>query len=415
MTPPLKYTVVHPDKMRFIPLGDEKEMSLREIVEHHPKGVEFGHIVTEYEQWPILLDSQNKVLSFPPIINSHDLGKLTPDVKDIFVEVTGTVYQTVLNALTIVTLSLADRGGRIFSTDIHYPYGSKRRVTTPELAMRNISIDMDDVHRILGLEIAIEDTLNLLERARYHVKRIDDNLIEITIPCYRMDIMHSLDIIEDIAIMYGYNNIKPRWPRQITFGKLSAIEVFSDLVREIMVGLEFQEILSFALTNEEQLFTKMNLAKAQEIVELLNPTSSRFTLIRNWLTPSLMEFLSKNTHAEYPQKIFEVGDCACLDRSYRTGVRETRTAAGLIAHSNSCFSEIKAILDALALNIGFTYKLEDCIHNSFIDGRVGHILVEDKIVGVIGEVTPLVLELWGLAIPVVGLEIQLAPLMKVMR
>jgi phenylalanyl-tRNA synthetase beta chain len=179
-----------------------------------------------------------------------------------------------------------------------------------------------------------------------------------------------------------------------------------------MLGLGFQEILSFVLTNQEQLFTKMNLARVQEVVELLNPMSSRFTLLRNWLIPSLMEFLSKNTHLEYPQKIFEVGDCAFLDVSHRTGVRGQRTVACLIAHSNSNFSEIKAVLDAFSLNMGFKYKLEDCVHTSFIDGRVGHVLVEGENVGVIGEVNPLVLELWGLAIPVTVLEVHLSPLIS---
>lgn len=410
--PPLTYEVTTPEDVRFVPLGGTVELDLREIVATHPKGIEYGHLVTKQERWPILLDSLGKVLSIPPIINSNDLGRIREGVMDIFVEVTGTTYLTVLNTLTIVTLSLADRGEDIYSTEIRYPYGENRRISTPELTTHVVSLDLDQIHRVLGVSLTGEAVLKLLKRARYDARWVGGNALEATVPCYRIDVIHPADVIEDIAIMLGYNNLEPRWPQQITFGQISEVEAFSDLTREIMIGLGFQGILSFSLINEERLFKQMNL-KDTPVVEISNPTSSRFTLIRNWLMPSLMDFLSNNTHVEYPQRVFEVGDCVVLDEASETGVRTVRKLAGLITHSNSSFSEAKAVVDAFFLNTGSQYHLNEATHHSFIDGRVGNILVHDRNVGVVGEVHPRVLEMWGLENPVTGFEVDLSTLMDV--
>jgi phenylalanyl-tRNA synthetase beta chain len=412
ITPPLQYAVAKPEAVSFVPLGGEKEMDLREIVETHPKGIEYGHLVKKHENWPILHDSEERVLSIPPIINSNDLGKISEGKEDVFIEVTGTEHRTVLNTLTIVTLSLADRGEEIFSTQVRYPYGEEKVISTPNLTTKEVYLDLDYVNQVLGLSLMGDDVLKLLRRARYNGRWSGGSSIEVTVPCYRMDVMHPLDVIEDVAIMYGYNNLKPRWPQQITFGKISEFESFSDATREVMVGLGFQEILSFSLSNGERLFRKMNL-KEEGAVELLNPTSLRFTCLRNWLIPSLMDFLSKNTHVEYPQRVFEVGDCVVPDETSETGVRNARKLACLIAHSNANFSEVKASLHAFSINMGIKQQLEEATHPSFIEGRVGTILTQGRQVGIVGEISPLVLEMWGLENPVTGYEMNLSTLMNV--
>ena len=133
IVPPLSYSVARPDEISFVPLGTSERMTLREILAKHPKGIEYGHIVERNPLWPILLDSRKNVLSFPPIINSNDLGRITPQTRNVLVEVTGTSLDTVANALMMVTISLADRKGRIYSSVIHYPYGKTRRAVSPTL------------------------------------------------------------------------------------------------------------------------------------------------------------------------------------------------------------------------------------------------------------------------------------------
>src|SRR5437899_5080700 len=123
---PLSYTVANPDIISFAPLGSEKKQSLREIVSTHPKGSEYGEIISQFESWPVLVDATDNVLSLPPVINSNDLGRITTGTRNILVEVTGTNAQTVHNTLKIVVSSLAERGGRIYSCLETYLYENPR-------------------------------------------------------------------------------------------------------------------------------------------------------------------------------------------------------------------------------------------------------------------------------------------------
>jgi phenylalanyl-tRNA synthetase beta chain len=404
--PPLRYAVAGPTEVSFVPLDSTEEMTLEEILKKHPKGLEYGDIIRKHRYWPILMDKEDKVLSFPPIINSNDLGKITKEVENVLVEVTGTIFQNLLNTLTIVSLSLADRGGKIYSVEVDYPYGKEKRVITPKIENKLMVLRPSYVNEVLGLNLKTETIAKLLKKARYGVVRSRRDELTVTVPCSRMDIMHPIDIVEDVAIMFGYNSIEPEWPRLATIGGLSEREVFSDLVREIMVGLGSQEVLSFSMSTPQKLFNMMNLEKSP-VVEVSNPRTLTYTCLRNWLIPSLMEFLSHNTHVEYPQKIFEVGECVVFDEKNDVKSQDIRKLACLIIHSSSNFSEIKATLDSLFLNLGIEYKLEETSHSSFIDGRVGKILVGNKEMGIIGEMNPAVIQEWKLGNPIAGFEVNL--------
>jgi len=406
ITPPLHYGVAKPSEASFVPLGLEEQMSLKEILEKHPKGIEYGNIVRRHEVWPILADSDGKILSFPPIINSNDLGKIAENVHDILIEVTGTVHETVLNTLTTVAVSLADRGGQVYSTTIQYPYAEMKKVVTPQLKTQTVQLDTKFVEKVLGFDLKAKEIANLLQKSRFGVSKVLEDTITVEIPCYRVDIMHPIDIVEDIAIAYGYNNIKPRWPQLPTIGSASSQKHFSDLIREIMVGLGFQEILTFTMSNPETLFNKMNLKK-ERVVEISNPKMLTFTCLRNWLLPSLMEFLGHNTHVEYPQKVFEVGYVTVFDEKEENRTKDIQKLACASIHANANFTEVKAILEALFLNLGLKYSIKESKHESFIEGRIGKILVKNKEVGVIGEIHPKVLEAWKLENPVSTFEINL--------
>ena len=104
--PPIEYTAVKPKDASFVPLGFTEKMDLDEILERHPKGMEYGQIVKKNPMYPMLFDSEGKVLSFPPIINSNDLGKITEESRNLLVEVTGTLHKTVLNTLNLVICCL---------------------------------------------------------------------------------------------------------------------------------------------------------------------------------------------------------------------------------------------------------------------------------------------------------------------
>lgn len=365
---PLRYGVANPDEIRFVPLESTEALSLRQILETHPKGIEYGHIVKEHDKYPILLDAQGKVLSFPPIINSNDLGRVTPETKNLLVEITGTSEETVFNALTILTTALADREAEIAPSLIHYHYGKPRNVTTPTLKERRVELALPSIRKLIGIDLSRSEIASLLRKSRYDVARSDTKSMEVLVPCYRLDIMHPVDIIEDIAIAYDLNKVKPQWPSDPTIGGLSQLEDLSDTVRELMIGLGFQEVLTFMMTNEEKVFTKMNQPPTS-IVELSNPKIMTLTSLRPWLLPSLMDFLASNTHVEYPQRLYEVGDCSEWDQNQPNRVKDARKLACVSAHSRANFTEMKSSLETLMMNLGFEFSLKPASNPSFLEGR----------------------------------------------
>lgn len=414
ITPPLHYSVAEPREVRFTPLEFEEELTLEEILNKHPKGIEYGPIVRPYPVWPILMDSKHNVLSFPPIINSNDLGRLTQNTKNVLIEVTGNVYDTVLNALTIITLSLVDRGGSIYSSDIHYSYEGIKEMRTPRLKTETLKIAMKEIKTVLGMELKPQAIKDLLERARFGVPDIHETEVTVEVPHYRVDVMHPVDVIEDIAIAYDLNRVSPQWPQLSTIGGTSPEDRLRNVIREVMVGLGFQEILTFTMSNLDSLFTKMNI-KGETVVEVANPKILSMTCLRNWLLPSLMEFLSKNTHVEYPQRIFEVGYCIISDEDEENRTRDVEKLASITIHSNANFTEMKSHLDGVLLNVGIQYELEETEHESFIDGRVGKIIINNEKAGIIGEIHPKVLENWKLENPATAFEISIDRLREATR
>lgn len=413
IAPPLSYAVAKPTDASFVPLGLEKKMNLKEILKEHPKGLEYGSIVSRHPVYPILLDSKNKVLSFPPIINSNDLGKVTEQTRNILVEVTGTVHETVLNTLKIVTLSLIDRGGKAYSATVHYPQGNSTEVT-PSFETKHMDLNVEYANKILDLHLAPRQIAELLAKAGFGVQKLEKNRVTVQIPCYRIDIMHQVDLVEDVAIAYGYNNVKPFWRKLPTTGGSRPEQVFLGIARELMVGLGYQEVLTYNMTNPQNLFAKMN-AKKQKIVEFANPKVQTLTCIRNWLLPSLMEFLSCNLHIEYPQRIFELGPVTVLDEKAETRTRDEDTLAVAVSHASASFTEMKSTLDALFMNLGLQWQIKETKHPSFVEGRVGTAIIDKTEVGTLGEIHPKVLENWTLENPVAAFELNMNKIGKMIQ
>ncbi|MEM2875570.1 MAG: phenylalanine--tRNA ligase subunit beta [Candidatus Bathyarchaeia archaeon] len=404
--PPLRYTVSGPCEVSFTPLGFDEELTLQEILVRHPKGIEYGDIVRPFPVWPILHDSENKVLSFPPIINSNTLGRVTEETEEVLVEVTGTRLETVMNTLNIMVTSMCDRGGETYSVEVNYPYGSDGIVVTPRFFTEKMSVEFKYLEKVLGLNLKPAEVEEMLLRARFGVSSMNEEKVVVEVPFYRIDVMHPVDIIEDIAIAYGYDRILPRWSPPPTVGGLTPQREFYDLVRELMVGLGYQEVLTFTLTNPEFMFDRMGL-KRGESIEVSNPKVMSFTHLRSWLLPSLMEFLSHNTHVDYPQKIFEVGVVVSLDEEAENRCRDVSKLACVTAHVYADFTAIKSDLNSLLRNLGLKAEYEATKHESFIPGRVAEVIIDRKSIGVIGEINPLVLENWGLEVPTSAFEVDL--------
>ena len=406
---PLSYTVANPDIITFAPLGSENKQSLRDIVENHPKGAEYGEIISQFETWPILVDGADNVLSLPPVINSNDLGRITTETKNILIEVTGTNAETVHNTLKIVVSTLAERGGKIYSCLEIYPYGSPRRFVSPDLSPTQAQLRLSYINTLLGTSLTLKEASRLAERAGYRVRIATGDTIQLEISCYRTDIMHSVDIIEDIAIAMDINKLKPAWPKIWTVGNFAKETDETESVGETMIGLGFQEVLTYALTSPAVVSNNVQSIDGK-LVELLNPRMTTHTVVRSWLLPSLLEILSHNTHVDYPQRIFEIGPYISRGENLIHPIQESRKLAAVTIHANAGFTEIRSSFDALAQNKGRSFQIKETEHPSFLSGRCGAITSDGTEVGVIGELNPRVIKSWGLNLPAAAFEMEMSAL-----
>ncbi len=406
LTHPLLYTAEKPDKIKFEPLDGERDMTMSEIVEIHPKGKEFGHLVKPFAHYPLIIDAANEVVSMPPIINSEHSGRVTTRSKNLLIEITGLEMRYVETALNILAMSLADRGGTIEQVRIADATGNS--IVTPTFGVKEIAVPKTLIDRTFGRHVSDQEIKSLLLKGRYDIDHIDKTAsghAHVKYPSYRQDIMHSMDVIEDMLIAYGYNNIEPVYPIMSTQGELSPETDRNRRIRELMVGTGAQEIATFMLTNKNNLFQKMNLTE-DNIVEIINPVSSNWSTLRNWLTPSLVEFLSKNTKVDYPQRIFELGQVVNLNKRAETGTIDEYKLAYAEAGSKVNFTRAKSILQSIVRATGKSPTFIARDYPSFIPGRSAEVKLGEKSIGIIGELHPKVLTNWKIEVPVVCWEIK---------
>ncbi len=388
--PPVYYKCYGPRDIKFPPLGYDEEMYLDEILERHPKGQEYAHLLEGYDRYPIIHDSKGEVFSFPPIINSNTIGNINEKTRNIFVDVTGYSESFVKTALNVVLTALAERGGQIGFVKI---VRGDRVEVTPDLEPRRHKFSYDYIRKLSGLELSDIEIKELLERSRFEVEK--DEVVYLP---YRRDIMHERDILEDVLISYGYNSIEPRSLNIYTPGGLDSITLFLRKLRKYLVGTGAQEVRTYILTDPE-IFEKAGLNI--ELTRVKNPVSRLYSVFRPMLIPSLLEFLSRNTSKEYPQIIFEVGECIVGSSTlYKLGY--------LIADRNASVTKVLELLRALLEDFGHEYSIKPENVPMFIAGRCGR--VND--LGVFGEVHPEVLERFGIHMPVAGFELDIEKLMK---
>lgn len=413
ITFPVTYELVKPDEVRFTPLGMETAMTLSEILMVHPKGLEYGPILAVQSLLPILRDAKAQPLSFPPIINSREIGEVRVGDDELFVEVTGTDLRMVILSLNIFAANLADRGATIEPVEVRYPTSTVlgKRVKTPQDFGKPATIRMKAIEQALGQELGETIVKQALEAYGYDVSA-EKGSVKAKLPPYRHDLMHTMDVVEDVAMSRGYAKFTPVMPAQFTVGGLSAIEQLSDRSRELMVGLGFQEIISNILGSPDQYCRCMRLEGTEwgRTVEVDNVMSLSFSCLRQWMLPSLLRIEAASSRAFYPHRLFEAGDVAIPDGTHELGSRTETVIGALIAHATTHFSEIHSCLDVLCYYLGKAYSLEPMRHPSFLEGRAGRILVSGKPVGVIGEVHPEVLERWQIAMPVVAFDVNLSKL-----
>ncbi|MGC9443957.1 MAG: phenylalanine--tRNA ligase subunit beta [Candidatus Methanospirareceae archaeon] len=397
--PPFTYLAADPS-FSFVPLDYDVEMTMAEILERHPKGIGYRYILEGKDRYPLILDADGNVLSFPPIING-ELTRVTETTEELFLDVTG-LTDHVLIALTIIATALAERGGELQSVVVRYP-DERGTCVTPYLEPVKMEVLVPEANALIGLDLTADDCRACCERMGLGAAVKNADLLEVLIPPYRYDILHPWDIIEDIAIGYGYNKLAPELPATLTIGEVHPIEAKNAAVRSLMIGLGYFEVVTFTLTSERKQFTLMRREeRVAERVPVAAPISIEHTMLRCSILPNLLEILAINKHRDLPQRIFEVGPVV---RNFE----ERFMLAAVATHATANFAEVRSVADAVLKEL----DLDDAeIVNShdgafFEYGRRADIIKNGARIGVFGELHPEVIGNFGLDHPVVGLELDL--------
>ncbi|MBC7120563.1 MAG: phenylalanine--tRNA ligase subunit beta [Candidatus Methanosuratus sp.] len=400
--PPIVYEARPPEEIRFTPLEHTAELDGREILELTPKGKEYGNIISKSQNYPVLIDSRGKVLSMPPIINSEDT-KVSETTTNLFIDVTGLEMRPISICLNIMITSALERGGSLQYVDVRY---KDRRLRTPIFAEHFQEVSLSKAREVLGLDLSISDITSLLKRMGYWTETIGDEVVRAKIPPYRVDILHEVDLIEDIMMAYGLNRVQPTFPRVHTIGKPLTGSRLRARIRDLMIGMGFVEVTTYVLSNCEMMVNKPQLPK-RPFVEVVKPVSSEYTVLRDRLLPKLLDFMSANIHVEYPQKIFEYGSVVVIEN----GTPKMSNHLGVVASGDRVgFEEIQAVAFSLFKNLSGNVELTKASSTLFIDGRIASICVNGTEIGILGEVHPQVLVNFALSNPAVAMEIDFSKL-----
>lgn len=406
---PVHYKTVSGD-FSFVPVDQLRKRSIQSILKESDVGREYGYILErskEKNKYPLVVDAESNVLSFPPIVNA-ELTKLNKNTHDVFIEVTANNQKTAEDVLAIFALTLYEAGFEIHCALINDIQGY---MVTPKMDPSYIDIDSNYINRLLGLELKVNEILKYLKRSRLKANIIHRRkIIKCTIPRYRTDILHPIDIVEEVAIGYGVYNLEPTMPSSIHAGRTNSLSFYTDIIREILVGLEILEITNFTIVGRKIQYQLTGVNEPNTVLKVDGAKSAEHEILRDTLIPSLLKSLSYNVHEEYPQKLFEVGKTF----QWINGINEYWSLGVVVAHNNSGYTEAKSILQTL-LKTGFgkTAITKAATHPMFINGRCANINVDDKDLGIIGEITPIAIDNFKIRVPVVAFELNLSSLLRI--
>lgn len=413
LKPPIFYKLVDPYKTVFRPLGERELMSLREALKRTNKGLIYGYIIEKMDKFPVLQDSEEKILSLVPVINSEEC-KVTENTRSVLIDATGTSLDDVVNAVTIMATSIAERSRTRLIEQVLITYSSGLVVEAPRVKGNIINVNIIDVNNLLGTSLTVNEIKDFLEKYHYYrILCVNGDVLTVEAPIYRIDVKSWVDVAEDVAIAYGYDklgleaqNLAP----STSIGRIHPIEYLSRIIRDIVVGLGFHEVANYIMSNR---YVQLELLGARwEMFLVENPRSERFESLRVWLAPGLLLTLLENAGKYGKLKIFEIGDVVIPDETSETRARVDRRLSLLIYHEKTTLTDGLVYVKALMRELGLEASFSKGIIPGFLPERTALIYSCGENVGFIGEVRPEILLKLELKNPVVIAEISLSKILS---
>eukprot|EP00568_Trieres_chinensis_P006681 CAMPEP_0183293268 /NCGR_PEP_ID=MMETSP0160_2-20130417/2013_1 /TAXON_ID=2839 ORGANISM="Odontella Sinensis, Strain Grunow 1884" /NCGR_SAMPLE_ID=MMETSP0160_2 /ASSEMBLY_ACC=CAM_ASM_000250 /LENGTH=648 /DNA_ID=CAMNT_0025454355 /DNA_START=44 /DNA_END=1987 /DNA_ORIENTATION=+ len=468
---PFKYDARDPDGIEFVPLThDEEGLSFtgRSLLEHYETAPACKHlkpyvpIIKDSPLYPVVLDADEVVMSLPPIINGAH-SKISLDTKNVFVECTATDLTKANIVLDTVVAMFSEHCARPFTVEpvtvsfVDDDGVETKSYVTPQMYTRRERAGVDFVNSLIGIDAEPETMVDLCDKLQLGPAALvagedGKQMIEVTVPPTRSDILHAVDIAEDVGIAYGYNNIVKRVPKTSTVGGEQPLNKLGDLLRDEIGRAGYTEVLTHGLCSIHDNFTALR-RDVSPAVSLSNPANVEYQVVRTTLLPGLLKTLQHNKSASFANgfRLFEISDVILPDDEFVVtgtvvGARNVRRLSAVYAGPTSGFEIIHGMVDRVmtltevapeeeyASNSGkadeekyrvskegWTYTIkaleEDGGHPSagtYFPGRAAEVLLSRpgmgggrKSIGTFGILHPEVLEEFDIKYPASCLEIDL--------
>jgi phenylalanyl-tRNA synthetase beta chain len=382
----------------------------------------FLPIIRDSPVYPVIKDAAGRVMSLPPIINS-DRSKISLQTTDVFIEATATdktKARVVLNTLVAAFSQHTIQPFCVEPVTVQYLDGDlatgavKEEVVTPDLSEATFSVESAYVNSSLGLDLSAAEMATLLTKMSLRAEPQTDGSLAVACPITRPDIMHACDIMEDVAVAYGIDNLPAELPAELTVARPLPINKFTDLVRDELALAGYSEVLTFALCAAADVYERLNRPADGLAVELANPKTADFQVVRTTLLSGLLKTVAHQKSAPRPLRLFEVSDVTFVDETRDTTARNERRAAAIFSGVTDGFDVMHGLVQYMTGKLGApnaeVREASDALATemlSFLPGRVGEIAVNGTVVGLFGVVHPKVLTAYGITYPCSAFEINL--------
>ncbi|HZD36430.1 MAG TPA: phenylalanine--tRNA ligase subunit beta [Nitrososphaeraceae archaeon] len=399
---PLSYSTASPE-VSFVPLDSSKASSLNEILDSTEMGKKYSHLFGKRKEFPILLDDQREVVSFPPIVNSK-YTKLDNRSKGIFVEVTAVDPRIADLIIAIYASTFFDMNFQVYHVGLKEIKGSSTK--SPDMSPSSVSASFFEINGCLGTKFPQEELIGAAARSRLGTRVSSNGELTCFVPKYRNDVREVRDLIEEVLIGLGISKLSPTLPVVNVTGGRNASSVLIDKIKEVLVGLGLLEIRNFIIVSSSMQFDSMGLKPEESsFFKLENSLLSGHDILRNSLLPSLISTIGHNIHSPYPQNIFEIG------KVFIKGEPETEKwhLCVVLAYSKADYTSIRSILQAL-LKVAFGKEVGTTpldYGGGYASGRSASILVGENNVGKIGEISDFVKRNHRIRVPVAAFELDL--------
>lgn len=400
---PLSYSTSGPE-VSFVPLDASKASSLKEILGSTEVGKKYSYLLGKTKEFPILLDVQKEVVSFPPIVNSK-YTKLDNRSKGIFVEVTAIDPQVADLIIAIYASTFFDMNFQVYHVRLNEIKGSPTK--SPDMSPSSVLASFSEINRCLGTNFPQEELVGAAARSRLGTRVSSNGDLTCFVPKYRNDVREVRDLIEEVLIGLGISKLSPILPVVNVTGGRSSSSVLIDKIKEVLVGLGLLEIRNFIIVSSFMQFDSMgHKPEESSFFKIENSLLSSHDVLRNSLLPSLINTIGHNIHSPYPQNIFEIG------KVFTKGELETEKwhLCVVIAYNKADYTSIKSILQAF-LKVTFGKEVGTTpvdYREGYACGRSASIVVGGNNVGKIGEISDFVKQNHRIRVPIAAFELDLS-------